>query len=84
MAAEIVNWRHTVQVAYIANGQTDLEIEMLQGSATTVHLTPGLHDVFTLFDGGGKLVRLRALTPGVTVCVGFVSMGEPEPGLPTP
>jgi hypothetical protein len=80
LTSEVVNYNHTLSIAYIATADTHLRIAMETGDPSTVPLSRGLHDVYAEIIGGGKSVTLRTTTPGVTVCVGDVRVGEPVPG----
>jgi hypothetical protein len=80
MSTEIINWSHTMQLAYIASGPGRVEVRMGEGAPVTVPVSAGLNDAFFDFGGGGRSVTIRVLTPGTTVCVGTVRVGAPTPG----
>jgi hypothetical protein len=84
MVNQIVNWRHTMHIAYVANVATAVEVRMAEGTARVVHVQPGLHDLYATVDMGGQFVNLRPSEPGATLCVDKIEMGEPAPGLATP
>jgi hypothetical protein len=80
LRAEVINYNHTISIAYIASMRTKLEISTPDGDSRTVDVARGLHDVYAEILGGGRSVTLRATTPGATVCVGDVRVGVPALG----
>ncbi len=76
MSTEVVRFDHMVHIAYIASAPTSLEISMGADPVRTVALEPGLHDIYTGILGGGRTVTLRATSPGATVCVSTVRLGQ--------
>jgi hypothetical protein len=80
LQATVINYNHTIWIAYIASAPTKLVISMPEGDARTVGVEGGLHDVYAEILGGGPSVTLRTTSPGTTVCVGDLRIGVPALG----
>jgi hypothetical protein len=73
--AEIVVFRHALQLDYLAGADTDVEISFEEGPPLRVRLERGPNQLFTYLDGGGDYLRVKVIEPGVVVCVGRAQVG---------
>lgn len=80
LQADVIPWVHTVQVAYVSNQPSPLEVSFAEGTPRTLSVVAGLHDAYANIAGGGRTMTLRATSPGALICVGAIRVGEPVPG----
>ncbi|WP_174550499.1 hypothetical protein [Nocardia shimofusensis] len=80
LGGPLMDWEWAVQLNYFAN--TDGEVDLgLDGSDDTVRVPvrAGLHRVFVRLLGAGQALRVRTVTPGLTLCVGNGPVGVVVP-----
>lgn len=75
----LTTWEWTVQLNYLASEDGEIEVALQNGDAVKVPVTRGANQVFVRLTGGGEQVRVRALTPGLTVCTGVGPVGVVVP-----
>ncbi|MFD4369089.1 hypothetical protein [Rhodococcus sp. NPDC058521] len=71
----LTNWEWTVQLNYLASANGAIEIAMENGKAAEVPVTAGPNRVFVRLTGGGDNLRIRTLTPDLSLCVGMGPVG---------
>ncbi|MBF6353428.1 hypothetical protein IU449_02510 [Nocardia higoensis] len=83
LGGPLMDWEWAVHLNYYANTDGDIELG-LDGSEDTVRVPvrAGLHQVFVRLLGAGRALRVRTVTPGLTLCVGNGPVGVvvPTPG----
>jgi hypothetical protein len=80
MEVDIIDFAHTMQIAYISAQDTTLSVRMGDAPAVSVPVQKGLHDVYLSFSGGGRFVTLETQDPSDIMCVGTVRIGVPDYG----
>lgn len=76
LSGPLIEWKWTVSLSYCAN--TDGEIGVsLGGKELRVRVRAGLHPVYFQLSGGGKVLAVRPLTPGLALHTGAGRVGEP-------
>ena len=76
LSADVFEWEHRVELDYLASADTPALVALGTGSPTTVDMPAGLDRMVVLVEGGGTEVTISGLTPGVTVCVSRVAVGQ--------
>lgn len=76
LTADVFEWEHRVELDYLASAETTALVALGTGSPTTVDMPAGLGRMVVLVEGGGTAVTISGLTPGVTVCVSRVAVGQ--------
>lgn len=79
MSANVVYFVHTVRLGYIASADTPAVVRLGPGDPEPVQLRAGLNVVFVRLTGGGSLLSIGGLDPGVTLCVDDVTVGRVVP-----
>jgi hypothetical protein len=83
LPAAPIAWAWKVQIAYTAGKDTPALVTLDDGRpgarAVPVRLTAGMHKLYVAVLGGGNRFTLSGLAPGVTVCLGQVSVGRIKP-----
>lgn len=65
----------TVQLNYLAGGPGTVEVALDWGETVAAPVAEGLGTVYAQVRGGGQFLTLRALEPGLLVCVGTGPVG---------
>ncbi|WP_051038261.1 hypothetical protein [Nocardia otitidiscaviarum] len=65
----------TAQLNYLASGDGSITVALEYGDWVTVPIRRGLNTVYVRTVGSGRALRIGALTPGLTVCVGVGPVG---------
>ncbi|MEV6064856.1 hypothetical protein AB0L62_33065 [Nocardia asteroides] len=65
----------TAQVNYLADRDATIAVSFEGGAETVAEIGKGLHQVYLRMLGGGSALRVRALTPGLELCVGSGPVG---------
>ncbi|MFC4123593.1 hypothetical protein [Nocardia rhizosphaerae] len=65
----------TAQLNYLSDRDATIAVSFEGGAETVAEVRAGLHTVFLRMLGGGSALRVRALTPGVDLCVGTGPVG---------
>jgi hypothetical protein len=76
LTGPLVDWAWTVALPYCANIDGTLQVALPDGDGLDVPVKAGLHTVYVQVDGAGTEVRLRPLTPGLSLHVGLGRVGE--------
>ncbi|WP_246097919.1 hypothetical protein [Rhodococcus spelaei] len=72
-------WEWTAQLNYFANDDGRIELAMQDGSPVVVPVRRGPNSVFVRLVGGGDRLKVRALDPTLTLCVGVGPVGVVVP-----
>ena len=75
-------WAWVLKIAYFTGSSTPADITF-GGRTVHVDLRGGLDDVYVAMTGGGDSVTISGVTRDVTVCVGQVVVGTPQPRVPS-
>ncbi|MFC9788840.1 hypothetical protein [Rhodococcus sp. NPDC127528] len=73
------NWEWTVRLNYLASEDGRIDVAMQDGDPVTVPVRLGPNSVFVRLVGGGDRLIVRALDPGLTLCVGVGPVGVVVP-----
>ncbi|WP_306359874.1 hypothetical protein [Nocardia sp. CC227C] len=65
----------TTQLNYLASADGSITVALEHGGWVTVPIRRGLNTVYVRTAGSGRALRIGALTPGLTVCVGVGPVG---------
>jgi len=76
MQSTIFDWVFTVRMGYVASADATATLAIGNGEPRKVAIRKGYNAVVLTLAGGGKDVRIRDLTPGVTVCTDDVRVGH--------
>ncbi len=77
LASSIIPFAHTVRVGYIATDAGTMSLALGDGPSRPVTVVRGLGDVVVTLEGGGDVLRVRDLSPGVVLCTDDVRVGKP-------
>ncbi|WP_137725991.1 hypothetical protein [Prescottella subtropica] len=76
----LLDWEWTAALNYFASVDGVVEVSLNGGGDTvSVPVRAGLNQVFVRLIGSGDAVRVRAVTPGLAVCVGAGPVGSVVP-----
>lgn len=75
----MTTWEWTVQLNYFASADGAIEVSMQTGEPVIVPVTRGLGQVFVRLIAGGDAVRVRPLTPDLSLCIGAGPVGVVVP-----
>jgi hypothetical protein len=75
------DWGWAVRVGYLSGEEATGTIR-LGADAREVQFHKGLGEIIVPLVGGGPEVVIEDVTPGVTICVGDVQVGNPAPAAP--
>ncbi|WP_280346943.1 hypothetical protein [Nocardia neocaledoniensis] len=65
----------TAQLNYLADRDGTIAVSFEGGAETVAEVRAGLHPVYLRMLGGGSALRVRALTPGLDLCLGTGPVG---------
>ncbi|GAD83164.1 hypothetical protein [Nocardia asteroides] len=65
----------TAQLNYLADRDAMIAVSFEGGAETVTEIGRGLHPVYLRMLGGGSALRVRALTPGLELCLGTGPVG---------
>lgn len=77
LSSEIIDFVHTVRVGYLAGGDGSATLALGDGEPRAFAVHKGLNEVIMTLSGGGRALRVRDLTPGVSLCTNDVRVGHP-------
>lgn len=78
LTALVIPFSHTVRVGYLASAAGAMTLELPGGEPRPVQIQAGLGEVVLTLSGGGAYLRITSISPGVTVCVDAVQVGQPK------
>lgn len=76
LASSVVDFSHLVRVGYLSTGAGVATIGFAGGATKTFPVTQGLGEVVVRLSGGGGVLKITGLTPGVTLCTDDVRVGR--------
>ena len=75
----LTGWEWTAQLNYLASADGELSVAMEVGDPVRVPVHRGLNSVYVRLTGGGQSLRVKTLTPDLSVCVGVGPVGVVVP-----
>jgi hypothetical protein len=76
LQSSVVEFSHLVRVGYLATADGTASIGFAGGATKTFTVTRGLGEVVVRLSGGGSVLRISDLAPGVTMCTDDVRVGR--------
>jgi hypothetical protein len=76
LQSSVVEFSHLVRVGYLSTGDGTASIGFAGGTAKTFAVTKGLGEVVVRLGGGGSVLQITELSPGVTLCTDDVRVGR--------
>ncbi|MFC9836572.1 hypothetical protein ACFVKB_22535 [Rhodococcus sp. NPDC127530] len=75
----LTGWEWTAQLNYMATADGEIAVAMEVGSPVRVPVQRGPNSVFVRLTGSGRSVRVSALTPDLSLCIGAGPVGVVVP-----
>ncbi|QNG20882.1 hypothetical protein G4H71_09325 [Rhodococcus triatomae] len=75
----LVGWEWVAQLNYLVGDDGEIEVSLAEGDPVRVPVTAGLGTVYVKLIGGGDSLRIRPVTPGLTLCLASGPVGPPAP-----
>lgn len=75
----LAGWEWTVRLNYLASADGEIAVSLQEGESVVVPIRSGPNSVFVRLTGGGGLLKVRALGPDLTLCIGSGPVGVVVP-----